>query len=197
MAVLPETVAPLAQRGLAPSADAAVGGEAVREPVLDAHAGTERDQRFMRIALDEARAAERLDEVPIGAVVVIGERVIAAAHNLTRTHTDPTNHAELLALSRAARTLGAARLVDAEVFTTVEPCFMCAGALLHARVKRVVWAVRDPKFGGCASLGHVLSDPRANHRAELAELSGSACADAARELLQSFFRKKRGSPSSS
>ncbi|MCE9593333.1 MAG: nucleoside deaminase [Planctomycetes bacterium] len=144
----------------------------------------------MDLALDEARAAERLDEVPVGAIVVVGERVIASAHNLTRTETDPTAHAELLALSRAARALGAARLVDAEVFTTVEPCFMCAGALLHARVKRVVWAVRDPKFGGCASLGHVLSDPRANHRAEIHE--GPRAAEV-RELLQSFFRKKRGS----
>lgn len=186
MALLPETVA---HRGLAPSRDGAI-----RDGALEDGAGAERDARFMQLALDEARAAERLDEVPIGAVVVVGDRVIAAAHNLTRTQTDPTHHAELLALSRAARTLGAARLVDAEVFTTVEPCFMCAGALLHARVKRVVWAVRDPKFGGCVSLGHVLSDPRANHRAELVE---GVCADAARELLQSFFRKKRGSPSSS
>lgn len=183
MAALPETAA---QRGLdASGPDAGPGG-----PRRGHAAVVDRDQRFMDLALDEARAAARLDEVPIGAVVVLGERVIASAHNLSRTHTDPTCHAELLALSRAARALGVGRLVEAEVFTTVEPCFMCAGALLHARVKRVVWAVRDPKFGGCVSLGQVLSDPRANHRAELRE---GLRADEARELLQSFFRKKRGS----
>ena len=80
------------------------------------------------------------------------------------------------------------RLVDATVYTTVEPCFMCAGALSHARVARVVWGVRDPKFGGCASLGEVLTDPRLNHQVEWSE---GVCADEARELLQSFFRSKR------
>jgi tRNA(adenine34) deaminase len=147
------------------------------------------DQDFMALALREARAAERADEVPIGAVVVLDGRLIARAHNLTRTRCDPTAHAEVLALSKAARKLGAQRLPGAVVYTTVEPCFMCAGALSHARVARVVWAVRDPKFGGCVSLGHVLSDPRLNHRAEITEGVG---ADEARALLQEFFRKKRG-----
>jgi len=143
----------------------------------------------MALALDEARAAEREDEVPIGAVVVLDGKLVARAHNQTRTRCDPTAHAEILALSKAARKLGAQRLPGAVVYTTVEPCFMCAGALLHARAARVVWAVRDPKFGGCASLGHVLSDPRLNHRAETTE---GVCADEARTLLQEFFRKKRG-----
>jgi tRNA(adenine34) deaminase len=147
------------------------------------------DQDFMALALREARAAERADEVPIGAVVVLDGRLIARAHNLTRTRCDPTAHAEVLALSKAARKLGAQRLPGAVVYTTVEPCFMCAGALSHARVARVVWAVRDPKFGGCVSLGQVLSDPRLNHRAEITEGVG---ADEARALLQEFFRKKRG-----
>ena len=143
----------------------------------------------MALALREARAAERADEVPVGAVVVLDGRLLARAHNLTRTRCDPTAHAEVLALSKAARKLGAQRLPGAVVYTTVEPCFMCAGALSHARVARVVWAVRDPKFGGCVSLGQVLSDPRLNHRAEIAE---GVCADEARTLLQQFFRKKRG-----
>ena len=143
----------------------------------------------MALALREARAAERADEVPIGAVVVLDGRLIARAHNSTRTRCDPTAHAEVLALSKAARKLGAQRLPGAVVYTTVEPCFMCAGALSHARVARVVWAVRDPKFGGCVSLGQVLSDPRLNHRAEITEGVG---ADEARTLLQQFFRKKRG-----
>jgi len=143
----------------------------------------------MALALREARAAERKDEVPIGAIVVLDGEVVARAHNLTRTRCDPTAHAEVLALSKAARKLGAQRLPGAVVYTTVEPCFMCAGALSHARVARVVWAVRDPKFGGCVSLGHVLSDPRLNHRAEITEGVG---AEEARTLLQEFFRKKRG-----
>jgi tRNA(adenine34) deaminase len=143
----------------------------------------------MALALREARAAERKDEVPVGAIVVLDGELVARAHNLTRTRCDPTAHAEVLALSKAARKLGAQRLPGAVVYTTVEPCFMCAGALSHARVARVVWAVRDPKFGGCASLGQVLSDPRLNHRAEITE---GVCADEARALLQEFFRKKRG-----
>jgi len=143
----------------------------------------------MGLALDEARAAADEDEVPIGAVVVLGERVVARAHNSTHVRRDPTAHAELLALSSAARAERALRLPGAIVYTTVEPCFMCAGALLHARVERVVWAVRDPKFGGCASLGEILSHPRANHRVSITE---GVRADEARVLLQTFFRKKRG-----
>lgn len=142
----------------------------------------------MGLALAEARAARDLDEVPVGAVIVLDGRVIGRGHNQTRLRRDPTAHAELIAVVEAARTLGAQRLVDAVVYTTVEPCFMCAGALAHARVKRVVWGVRDPKFGGCASLGAVLSDPRLNHRAEITE---DVRADEARELLQTFFRSKR------
>jgi tRNA(adenine34) deaminase len=147
------------------------------------------DAAFMRLALEEARRAEALDEVPIGAVIVLDGRVIARAHNLTRTHTDPTAHAELLAIRAACRELGLMRIPGAVVYTTVEPCFMCAGALSQARVERVVWAVRDPKFGGAASLGEVLSDPRLNHRVSITE---GVCAGEARELLQEFFRKKRG-----
>lgn len=146
------------------------------------------DLRYMDAALDEARLAEGEDEVPIGAVVVLDGRIIARAHNRTRTLRDPTAHAELVAISEAARAIGAMRLPGALVYTTVEPCFMCAGALLHARVARVVWAVRDPKFGGCVSLGNVLSDPRLNHRVEITE---DVRADEARDLLQQFFRRKR------
>jgi len=146
------------------------------------------DVRYMTLALLEARAARAIDEVPIGAVVVRDGEVLAAAHNETRRRRDPTAHAELLALSRAARTTGDMRLPGTQVFTTVEPCFMCAGALLHARVQRVVWAVRDPKFGACASLAEVLGDPRLNHNVDVAE---DVLADEARELLQSFFRSKR------
>ena len=146
----------------------------------------------MDLALTEARRAEALDEVPIGAVIVRDGRIIGRGHNRTRADATPLAHAELLAIAEAARATGDARLVGATVYTTVEPCFMCAGALSHARVARVVWGVCDPKFGGCASLGAILSDPRLNHRAEITE---GVRAEEARDLLQSFFRSKRqGAP---
>ncbi len=146
------------------------------------------DRRWMELALDEARRAERADEVPIGAVVVRDGEVLGRGHNQTRRRRDATAHAELVALRMAFEATGDARLPGATVYTTVEPCFMCAGALSHARVARVVWGVRDEKFGGCASLGNVLGDPRLNHRAEVTEGVG---ADEARELLQRFFQNKR------
>jgi len=149
------------------------------------------DERFMALALDEARRAEALDEVPIGAVIVQAGEVVASAHNMTRLRQDPTAHAEMLAIRAAVRATGDLRLVGATVYTTVEPCFMCAGALSHARVERVVWGVRDAKFGGCASLGQVLCDPRLNHRATITE---GVHAEEARALLQSFFRSKRTTP---
>jgi tRNA(adenine34) deaminase len=146
------------------------------------------DLLYMGLALEQARQAADRDEVPIGCVLVLDGQVVASAHNLTRTQRDPTAHAEMLAISQAAKATGDMRLPGATVYTTVEPCFMCAGALSHARVERVVWAVRDPKFGGCVSLGQVLSDPRLNHRAEISE---GPCAAEARDLLQTFFRSKR------
>jgi len=142
----------------------------------------------MRIALDEARAAALADEVPIGAVVVRAGELLARDHNRVREQCDVGAHAELLALRSAARKLGVVRLTECVVYTTVEPCFMCAGALVHARVRRVVWGVRDPKFGGCASLGNVLDHPAANHRVAWRE---GVLAEEARVLLQEFFRARR------
>ena len=142
----------------------------------------------MRVALDEARAAFDADEVPIGCVLVRAGEVIARAHNRTRTDGDPTAHAEMRAIRDAARRLGYQRLEGCTLYSTVEPCFMCAGALIHARVERVVWGVRDPKFGGAVSLGNVLDHPDANHRVATAE---GVLADEARALLQEFFQKKR------
>lgn len=146
------------------------------------------DDEGMALALAEAHAAFALDEVPVGAIVVLDGRVLARGHNRTRSDCDPTAHAEVLAVRRAAALVGAQRLVGATVYTTVEPCFMCAGALSHARVARVVWAVRDPKFGGAVSLGSVLTDPRMNHRCEIAE---GARADEVRALMRRFFEDKR------
>jgi tRNA(adenine34) deaminase len=167
------------------------------------------DERWMQLALEEARAAwEDEDEVPIGAVLVApasalptklrgwcapglpGEHglVMGRAHNRTRSRCDPTAHAEILAIRAAARRLGYLRLPGCALYTTVEPCFMCAGAIVHARLARVVWSVRDPKFGGAVSLGNVLAHPDANHRVEWTEGVG---AEESRELLQAFFRQKR------
>ena len=147
------------------------------------------DARFMALALEQARAARDADEVPIGAVIVRDGKLLGVGRNRTRELADPTAHAEMEALREAARTVGEQRLVGAVCYTTVEPCFMCAGALSHARIARAVWGVRDPKFGGCASLGEVLTDQRLNHQATITE---GVEAEAARSLLQEFFRSKRG-----
>ena len=146
-------------------------------------------ERWMRLALDEARAALNHDDVPVGAVIIRDSTVIASRHNERELTGDPTAHAELLAVQEAARVTGDMRLPGATVYTTVEPCFMCAGVLVHARVERVVWAIRDPKFGAGASLGQVLDHPRANHRCAWTE---GVLAEEARELMQAFFRRLRG-----
>lgn len=173
------------------------GREGVRSPILsvmggDPQRGTDGDasldQEMMRRALGLAEEAALWGDVPIGAVVTRDGEPIALAGNEREKRHDPTAHAEVLALRRAAAVVGAQRLVGATVYTTVEPCFMCAGALSHARVARVVWAVRDPKFGGAVSLGSVLSDPRMNHRCQTAE---GECADEVRALMRGFFEDKR------
>ncbi len=134
--------------------------------VMESTPNDPRDLHFMALALEEARRAAAEDEVPMGAVVVLEGAVLATAHNHINAWSDPTAHAELVAISAAARASGYARLLGATIYSTVEPCFMCAGALVQARVARAVWGVRDPKFGGCVSLGRVLDDPRLNHRVE-------------------------------
>ena len=149
---------------------------------------SEFDDQFIEVALAEAREAKSEDEVPVGACLVWNGRVIARNHNRTRERGDPLAHAEMLVLEEAFRVLETSRLTGVTLYCTLEPCFMCAGALLHARVDRVVYSARDPKFGACASLGTVLTDKRANHRALLSEGVGG---EASRELLRSFFRSKR------
>ena len=142
----------------------------------------------MELALEEARLAYRADEVPVGVVLVRDGEVVSRAHNRTRRDCDPTAHAEVLAVRAATAGTGFPRLPGVTVYSTVEPCFMCAGALVHARVARVVWGVRDPKFGGSVSLGEVLTHPGLNHRVEIREGVG---AEEARRLMQEFFRSKR------
>ena len=142
----------------------------------------------MQRALEQARAALTDDEVPIGAVVVQDGRLLAEAYNLTRTIADPTAHAELLAIRRAAARLGGWRLLDATLYVTLEPCAMCAGAVVLARLQRVVFGAFDPKAGMCGSLGCVVQDRRLNHRAAL---TAGVLAEPAAELLRSFFRQRR------
>jgi tRNA(adenine34) deaminase len=148
------------------------------------------EQAWMEIALRQGRLALDLDEVPVGAVLVVEGRPLAADHNRTRQAVDPCAHAEILVLREAARRLGVSRLVGARLFTTLEPCLMCAGALLHARLAEVVWATRDPKFGGGVSLAGLFDLPGANHRIAWRE---GLLAEESRALLLGFFRGKRGS----
>jgi tRNA(adenine34) deaminase len=147
------------------------------------------DARNVDLALVEARRAADAGEVPIGAVVVLDGRVIARAHNAPITLRDPTAHAEVLALRAAARETGNYRLERTIVYTTVEPCLMCCGALVHARVARLVYGAADPKAGAAASLYRILDDGRLNHRVEVtAGVRAEECA----ALLTEFFRARRG-----
>jgi len=143
----------------------------------------------MGVALAEAEAAAARGEVPIGAVLVLDGMVIARAHNAPITLRDPTAHAEVLALRAAARETGNYRLERTIVYTTVEPCLMCCGALVHARVARLVYGAADPKAGAAASLYRILDDGRLNHRVEVtAGVRAEECA----ALLTEFFRARRG-----
>lgn len=142
----------------------------------------------MQRAIEQAHAARVLDEVPVGAVIVREGRLLAEAHNLTRTIPDPTAHAEAVAIRRAAAALGDWRLLDATLYVTLEPCAMCAGAIVLARIRRVVFGALDPKAGMCGSLGCIVQDPRLNHRVEL---EGGVLAEPTGALLRDFFRARR------
>jgi tRNA(adenine34) deaminase len=144
----------------------------------------------MREALAEARQALAEGEVPVGAVVVLDGDVVGRAHNAPIALVDPTAHAEVLALREAATKTGNYRLSGATLYATVEPCAMCCGAALHARVARVVYAADDPKGGAAASLYRLLDDRRLNHRAAAV---GGVLADESAALLRRFFESKRSS----
>jgi len=146
------------------------------------------DEGFMREALDEARRAAAAGEVPVGAVVVMDGVVVARAHNAPITMTDPTAHAEVVALRAAALKRGNYRLAGATLYATIEPCAMCCGAALHARVARVVYGARDAKAGAVESLYRMLEDARLNHRATT---TGNVLAAEAAALLSAFFETKR------
>jgi tRNA(adenine34) deaminase len=146
------------------------------------------DRDWMRLALEEARRAAALGEVPVGAVVVRGNELLGAAHNRREIEGDPLAHAELLALRQAAERVEGWRLLGCTMLVTLEPCAMCAGALVNSRVERLVFGAADPKAGYCGSLGDIPRDPRLNHRLEV--VSG-LLADESAALLREFFRRLR------
>ena len=158
------------------------------------------DESMMQAALELARQAEVSGEVPVGAVVVLGGEIVGRGFNAPISRHDPSAHAEMMALRDAARRLGNYRLVGCELFVTLEPCLMCAGAIMHARIARVVYGARDPKTGACGSvlnafgeLSSLLADPqsevtRLNHHAEVV---GGVLSEECGLMLSSFFAKRR------
>jgi len=147
-----------------------------------------RDEYFMRLALREAERALEHDDVPIGAVIVREGEVLAAARNERELRGDPTAHAEVLALREASARLGTWRLLDTALYVTLEPCAMCAGAIVLGRVPRVVYAADDPKAGAAGSVLDVLAEPRLNHRPAVAR---GLLAEEASDLLRAFFASRR------
>jgi tRNA(adenine34) deaminase len=147
------------------------------------------DETFMRQAIEEGRLALEHGDVPVGAVVVHQGEVVAAAHNERERRQDPTAHAETLALQQAARRRGSWRLLDTVLYVTLEPCAMCAGAIVLARVPRVVYGTADPKAGAAGSVLDVLAEPRLNHRPAV---QGGVLAAECAALLTDFFAARRG-----
>ena len=149
----------------------------------------EADEAGMRVALEEARRAALEGEVPVGAVVIYQGQVIARDHNRILQGGDPTAHAELLAIRVATQAIGVRWLSDCSLYVTLEPCVMCAGAIMHARIQRVIFGAPDPKTGACGSVVDLFAQPRLNHHASV---SGGVLADAAVAQLQQFFAQRRG-----
>ena len=146
------------------------------------------EEQYMRLALEEAQLALAHDDVPVGAVVVADGKVIATGHNERELRQDPSAHAELLALRAAARHVGSWRLLDAELYVTLEPCTMCAGGIVLSRIPRVVYGCTDPKAGAAGSVLDVLAEPRLNHRPAVV---GGVLADECAGLLRAFFAARR------
>jgi tRNA(Arg) A34 adenosine deaminase TadA len=159
-----------------------------RQTTEDQEPNTDLDELWMEEALRAAQRALETGEVPVGAVVVCGGRIVARGSNRNLTDSDPTAHAELVALRKAGTALGNHRLVDCELFVTIEPCPMCAGAVVHARIKRLVYGADDPKAGAVHSVMQVLNHPELNHQTEV---RGGVLAGRSAELLQKFFQQRR------
>ncbi|HTI18118.1 MAG TPA: tRNA adenosine(34) deaminase TadA [Trinickia sp.] len=166
--------------------DAAAGAEPAEvRSVVDAE---ERDRRFMRQALAAAESARAAGEVPVGAVLVRGDEVIATGFNHPIGAHDPSAHAEMAALRTAAKTLANYRMPGCELYVTLEPCLMCAGAIMHARIARVVFGAYDPKTGACGSVANAFADPRLNHHTSV---QGGVLAEECGDTLRSFFAERR------
>ena len=146
------------------------------------------DERFMRLALAEAERALEHDDVPVGAVLVRAGQVVGTGRNERELLQDPSAHAEMLALREGARALGSWRLLDCVLYVTLEPCAMCAGAILHARIARVVYGARDPKTGACGSVVDLFAEARLNHRTLV---QSDVLRDDCGALLSNFFARKR------
>ncbi len=155
---------------------------------LLAMAELEADVTFMEAALAEARAAAERGEVPVGAIVVAEGRIVARAGNRTITDCDPTAHAEIIALREAARALGNYRLLGASLYVTIEPCAMCAGAMIQARIARLIYGADDAKAGAIRSCFSILDHPQLNHRVEV---TSGVCTDEAAAVLKDFFAARR------
>jgi len=146
------------------------------------------DEKYMRLALEEAKKAEAIGEVPIGAIIIHNDQVIARAHNLRETTQLATTHAELSAIQDACRVVGSWRLEETTLYVTLEPCPMCAGAILQSRIPRVVYGARDPKGGCVHSFYELLNDPRFNHECDVTE---GILANKCGEILTAFFKNLR------
>jgi len=151
---------------------------------------TDSDREHMRLALETARRAPALGEVPIAAILVYDGRVLSQVHNFREIWQDPTAHAEIIALREAATQLGTWRLTGSTLYVTVEPCSMCAGAIIQSRVTRLVFGARDPKAGACGSVFNIPAERRLNHRVEVV---GGLLEQESQELMQVFFRGLRDS----
>jgi tRNA(adenine34) deaminase len=149
------------------------------------------ESEFMLMALAEARAGASAGEVPIGAVAVVGGEIVGRGQNRVLRDLDPTGHAEIVAMREAARAIGNYRLTDCELFVTLEPCAMCAGAMVHARLKRLVYGARDSKAGAAGSVLEVLNHPRLNHQMGV---TAAVLEEECGELVREFFRQRRAEP---
>ena len=148
----------------------------------------EKDLEYMQLALEQARLAPARGEVPIGAVLVLDGQVLAQVHNFREVWQDPTAHAEVVAIREAATRLGTWRLTGTTLYVTVEPCSMCAGAIIQSRVSRLVFGARDPKAGACGSVFNLPDERRLNHRVEVI---GGIMERESQELMQAFFKRLR------
>lgn len=146
------------------------------------------DEYFMKIAIDEAYKAYSIDEVPVGAIIVNNQKIIARGYNMRETLKDPTAHAEIIAIKKASEYLGGWRLIDCTMYVTIEPCAMCAGAIVNSRIGRIVIGARDPKMGACGSVVNIAQNASFNHRADI---SWGVMEKECSQIMKDFFKKLR------